>query len=411
MMKEELESDMLSLKNLPLKNLEGYAGRTIALMLFSMLMAVAVFGGTMLIQGVRQGLETVESRLGADIMVTPEDADTQFDAQSVLLQAEPGYFYMDKSKADEVAQVDGVERVSSQMFMASAKAGCCSARLQMIAFDPETDFTIQPWIEETFGSDDLGLMDIVVGSNVTVSGDYTITFYDEECHIAGQFSPTGSTLDNCVYMNFDTVKVLMEASFVKKLNIYGEYDPDEVISAVMVKAEPGADIEETAALIESRVEGVRAVTSKKMVSGISDSLSRLSRSITIFIVVFWIIGLLMTMLLFTMMIHARRREFASLSAMGASRGMIAGIVTREAVWINLIGGLAGIFLFGIIIILFKGLIGQSLCNGFVLPSRWVILLLAATSLASVMLAAVLSARAAVRSLGKMDPAQVLKDGE
>ena len=88
---------MISLKNLPWRNLKGYPGRTAALMLFAALMAFAVFGGTMMIGGVRNGLETVKSRLGADIMVTPESAKNEFDAQTVLLKAEPGYFYMDAS--------------------------------------------------------------------------------------------------------------------------------------------------------------------------------------------------------------------------------------------------------------------------------------------------------------------------
>lgn len=69
---------MLTLKNLPWRNLKGYAGRTAALLLFSALMAIAVFGGTMMISGVRNGLNTVQSRLGADIMVTPESAKNEF---------------------------------------------------------------------------------------------------------------------------------------------------------------------------------------------------------------------------------------------------------------------------------------------------------------------------------------------
>ena len=49
-----------------MRNLKGYAGRTAALIVFAALMAVAVFGGTLLIQGVRQGMQTTRARLGAD---------------------------------------------------------------------------------------------------------------------------------------------------------------------------------------------------------------------------------------------------------------------------------------------------------------------------------------------------------
>ncbi len=402
---------MISLKNLPYKNLKGYIGRTCALLLFALLMAVAVFGGTMVIGGVREGLKAVKSRLGADIIVTPENADDQFDAQTVLLQAEPGYFYMDKGKLDEIAKVDGIDRVSPQLFMASAKAGCCSARLQMIAFDPDTDFAIQPWIADTYTDGEMGLMDVVVGSNVEVFDDNVIRFYGNDCRIIGQFAPTGSTLDNCVYMNFDTVKVLIEASFDKGLNLYSEYDPDKVISAVMIKVESGRDIESVAQKIRDTVGSVKVSTSGNMVSGIGKSLDRIERSVSIFTVLFWVIGMMMTILIFTLMINERKREFASLLAMGASREILAGIVIKEAVSVNLAGGMAGVLLSAVVIIMFRNLIGQSLGVGFVVPGEGMICILAAVSLLSVMLAAGISSWIAVRKTAGMDASLVLKDGE
>lgn len=402
---------MISLKNLPFRNLKGYAGRTASLILFSFLMAVAVFGGTMVIGGVRAGLDTVKARLGADIIVTPESAKNEFDPQTILLQAEPGYFYMDRSKLDEIAKVDGIKRISPQLFMASAKAGCCSSRLQMIAFDPETDFTIQPWIENSNMNGKMGLMDVVVGSNVQASGDNTIKFYDNRCQVIGQFAPTGSTLDDCVYMNFDTVKVLIEASFEKGLNLYEKYDPDEVVSAVMIQVEPGADVEVVAQEIRDKVDAVNVATSGSMVSGIAESLSKTSRNITVFAGIFWVIGMVMTILLFTLMIIERRREFASLMAMGADRKILSGIVIREAMTVNLIGGLAGILLSGVVIIMFRNLIGQMLGVGFVLPAPGIICLLAVVTLLSAILVAGISSWIGVRKTVKMDASLVLKEGE
>ncbi|MCR4751868.1 MAG: ABC transporter permease [Eubacterium sp.] len=402
---------MLSLRNLPLKNLKGYAARTAGMLAFTILMAAAAFGGTMVVGGVSRGLETVRSRLGADILVTPESAKDEFDAQSVLLQAEPGYFYMDRGVMDEIAQIDGIETMSGQLFMASTKAGCCSARVQMIAYDPETDFTITPWIADTFAAGEPGRMDVVAGSNVTVYDDRILRFYDQECRIVGQFAPTGSTLDNCVYMNFDTVKVLIEASFEKGLNAYPAFDPDDVISAVLVKAAPGTDIEVLAEDIREHVEGVSVTTSANMVSGIGENLRATARTVAILAVILWAAGMLMTILLFVLMIHERKREFAALSVMGADRSMISGIVTKEAMTVNLAGGAAGILLSLIVLVMFRNLIGQQLGAGFVLPSVGTAVLTAAATLLSVLLAGVLSSRIAVRNIGKMDISLVLKEGE
>ena len=99
---------MISLKNLPLRNLKSYPQRTAAILFFIILMAAATFGGTLIVRGVSSGLERVQSRLGADILVTPENAKNEFDAQTFLIQAEPGYFYMDAGKLDEILAVEGI---------------------------------------------------------------------------------------------------------------------------------------------------------------------------------------------------------------------------------------------------------------------------------------------------------------
>ena len=401
---------MLSLKNLPRKNLQGYAGRTAALLLFSMLMAAAVFGGSMIVGGVLRGLSEAEARLGADIVVTPAEANSRFDAQTVLLQAEPGYFYMDKGKLSEVAAVEGVERATPQRYMASAKAGCCSMRLQMIAFDPETDFVIGPWLKDSSLSE-MGLMDVVIGSNVTVYNDNVIQFYDRECRIIGQFEPTGTTLDNCVYMNFETVNELINASFEKRLNLYERYNPEDVISSVMVRTASGYDTERVAADIRARVSGVSVATAKNMVSGISDGLKRISRSITLTAVMLWLIGLFAVMLIFVMMIHERKREFAALSAMGADRKVISDIVGKEAMTVCLAGGAAGIFLSAVLLYSFGGFIGHSLGAGMVVPSPVTAMLLAGLSLGSSLIAAKAASMAAVRYICKTDAGLVLKEGE
>ncbi len=405
---------MLTLKSLPRRNLKGYAGRTAALVLFSALMAVAVFGGTMMTAGVKNGLETVESRLGADILVTPENAEGEFDAQTVLLQAEPGYFYMDACKLDEILAIEGVEKASPQLFLASAKAGCCSTRVQMIAFDPATDFTIQPWLKDTRVTEEMGLLDVVIGSTVnwaSVAEEDVITFYDTDCHVVGQFAPTGSTLDSAVYMTFESCRALIQACRDKGLFRYENLDADQVISSVMVRVKEGYDSEEVAAAIREKVEGVSVATTTRMVSGISESLKKVSGTVSVLIGVFWGLGLLMTVLIFVLMMNERKREFASLRAMGASRGILSGIVIRESLLVNLGGGLIGIVLTAVGLYSFSGLISQSLGSGFLLPGAGTAALLALAALLSVLLPAALSAGIAVRKVNRMDASLVLKEGE
>ncbi len=403
---------MITFRELAFRNLEAYRNRTISLVFFSFLMALSIFGGTLIVQGVRQGLKTVQTRLGADILVVPEDAKKKdFDAQTVLLQASPGYFYMPAEKYDEIRSLEGIAKASPQLFLASATASCCSAKLQLIGFDPETDFTVQPWIQDTVRDSELGLLDIFVGSNITVDEDYSIRLYGNDCSVKGQFAPTGSSLDNAVYMNYASVKQLIQSSIEKGFNQYEIEDTDSVISSVLIQVQEGEDVEAIARKIQDSVQGVSVATSKSMVSGIAKGLDGVSKTAGIFIAIFWLLSFSMTLLIFLLMIHERKREFASLKTLGADRRLLSGLVLREAMLVNLLGGSTAILAGSLIIASFREVLSQGLGVGFILPPFPIILLLALAAILAVCISSLISSFIAIKKIDRMDAASILKDGE
>lgn len=402
---------MLSLARLPWMNLRGYPVRSGILAFFSMLMAMVMFGGTMIVCGIDRGLGTVESRLGADIMVTPADASSDFDAQAFLVGAEPSYFYMDEGVAGEVAGVDGVGAASPQLFLATARASCCSGRYQVIAFDPATDFTIQPWISDTSGASSLGDMEVVVGANVGVSDPENFSLFGHRLRVVAQFDQTGSTLDNAVYANFDTARILIDSSLEKGLNKYTSLDTDHIISSVMVRVEPGRDVNAVASDIAARVPGVSVATSTTLVSGISRSLDNTSRTVTTLIALVWGVGLVMMTLMFVMMVVERKREFGTLLVVGAHRRLVSRVIALEAVILNAAGGALGILISGVLIVSFSGLVQQTIGIGFLVPSFAVIAALVALVLASMGLVALVSSWIALRCLNMADASALLKEGE
>ena len=402
---------MLSLARLPWMNLRGYPVRSGILAFFSMLMAMVMFGGTLIVCGIDRGLGTVESRLGADIMVTPADASSDFDAQAFLVGAEPSYFYMDEGVAGEVAGVDGVGAASPQLFLATARASCCSGRYQVIAFDPATDFTIQPWISDTSGASSLGDMEVVVGANVGVSDPENFSLFGHKLRVVAQFDQTGSTLDNAVYANFDTARILIDSSLEKGLNKYTSLDTDHIISSVMVRVEPGRDVNAVASDIAARVPGVSVATSTTLVSGISRSLDNTSRTVTTLIALVWGVGLVMMTLMFVMMVVERKREFGTLLVVGAHRRLVSRVIALEAVILNAAGGALGILISGVLIVSFSGLVQQTIGIGFLVPSLAVIAALVALVLASMGLVALVSSWIALRCLNMADASALLKEGE
>ncbi len=404
---------MLTMRTLPWHNLRGYPARTAALLALTGLMAVAAFGGGLVIQGVRQGLDLARTRLGADILVTPEDTGTGFNPQQALLTAEPDYFYMDADVVAQVAAVEGVRRVSAQLYLASAKSSCCSSRLQLIAFDPATDFTIQPWIADSRGGagDDGGVgdMEVVVGANVTISD--SLTLFDHDLRIAGQLAPSGTSLDSAVYMTRDTFATVLKASFDKNLNRYGYVNADDVVSAVTVDLADDADPDAVAAAIAAQVDGVTVTTASGMVAGVAASLESAARTVTAIVALIWGLGLAVTVLVHALVVHERRRELATLTALGAGDRAVARTVVAEAVIVNLTGALTGIVVAGVLVPSFATAIGQALGVGLVLPGVGAVVLIAVATLAGAVLAAALSAAISLRRTHRMDPSLVLKEGE
>ena len=140
----------MNLKKLPVINLSRRPIRTSALIIIAMVMSAAAFGGQLLIKSLQRGLDSLEQRLGADIIVLPEGADNKVDLQNILLQGTPGYFYMDRSVLSRLSEINGVEMLSAQYFLVSANAECCTVQVQIIGFDEQSDFTVKPWLKEAY---------------------------------------------------------------------------------------------------------------------------------------------------------------------------------------------------------------------------------------------------------------------
>ena len=117
-------------RNLPFINITKKPIRTTALCLISALLAAALFGGSMIVLSLRSGLESLQQRLGADVIVVPDEAAGEIEG--ILLQGTPGYFYMDRSVAERVGETPGIEKKSSQYFLVSAKADCCTVKVQIM---------------------------------------------------------------------------------------------------------------------------------------------------------------------------------------------------------------------------------------------------------------------------------------
>ncbi len=400
----------MSMRQLPVQNLLRRPGRTMALAALTALLAFSVFGGSIVVMSLRQGLNSLESRLGADIIVVPSSAQSKVSFQNMLLQGTTGAFYMDADNLTRVREVEGVEIAAPQVFLASLKADCCSVKIQVIGFDPETDFFVRPWIGQSY-SQELGELDVVVGCKVEANVGENIRIYDERCKVVGKLAPTGTGLDTAVYCGMDTMKILLKAAEAKGVSHKVTSDPDDdVISAIYVKVKDGYDIGEVNSKIQGHTRKCSAVRTKSMLTDVSDSLAGISKTVTVLIAAIWALALVILLIAFAMIAGERKREFAVLRLLGSSRAMLIGLVLKESALCSLAGGVLGVLLASLIVFPFTTLIETKLGLPYLRPEISSVTLLGLTSLtATVMIGAAASAWTSFR-LSRVDPGTVLREG-
>lgn len=399
---------MRSINSLPIKNLVRKPARSLALIFISAFLALSAFGGTVMVMSLSNGINSLSARLGADIIVTPYAATSQVSYDSVIIQGKPGQFYMDSKYYEEIkTEIEGIDKITAQFYLASAKASCCSSRLQIIGFDPATDFSIQPWVEKSY-SDKLGLYDAVVGSDVTPNTDMTVEIYGKTLHVQAVLDKTGTELDSALYVDIDTMKELIRAHNEKNPNQEKTIDPDNVVSSVLIKVADGYDIDEVAGDINLHVRQVKAIRTQNMISGVSESLSGVSATISLLMVVVWILSVVILAIVFTMNINERKKEFAVLRVLGASRVKLAGLVFREAALYGFLGSLFGAVLTVLITALFTPAIENMIGLPFLLPPVPVMLIAGALTVVLTVAAGAVTAASSAVKISKIDTGLILR---
>ncbi len=399
---------MKSINGLSFRNIIKKPVRSAALIIIAAFLAFSAFGGSVMVMSLSGGLNSLSARLGADIVVVPYSATSKVSYDSIIIQGQPGQFYMDSKYYDEIKEeISGIEKITAQFYLASAKASCCSSRLQIIGFDPETDFSVQPWIEKSY-SDKLGLYDTVVGSDVTPNTDMTIEIYGKTLKVQSVLDKTGTELDHAIYVNTETMKELIKAHNEKNPNQEREVNPDNVVSSVLIKVSGGYDIDSVVGDINLHVRQVKAIRTQNMISDVADSLSGVSGMISALMIAVWALSVIIMAIAFTMIMNERKKEFAVLRVLGASRARLAGFVFKENAILTLTGGVIGVLLTVIIILLFSPLIEQSIGLPFLLPNVVTLCVAGLITVIVTVAAGALTAAISAFKISKIDTGLILR---
>ena len=322
------------------------------------------------------GINSLEARLGADIAVVPPGHESEYEG--IILSGAPVKFYFNKDTERLISRIDGVALCTSQFFLASLAASCCSEEVQIIGIDYDTDFVIKPWISQVYGSR-IGDGEMIVGDAITVENEKTLTFFDHEMKVAARLAKTASGMDNSVYVNMNTMRTLVEAARGKGA-IADDLDIGNAVSAILVKAPPDYDIETVYDNIRWDVPEVGIVKSQSLIASIAGNLNIVSGMIRSVAVVLGILAVLVLAILFSILTLIRKKEFAVLRIVGATRGRLAGIVLFEALAVSLYGAVSGIVLAALMVLPFSSYWGLRMGLPFLMPGIGELIKLSAVAL-------------------------------
>lgn len=388
------------------KNIVHRPVRNGALILVFAFIAASLFSGNYLLLGASDSVKSGISRLGADIIVVPEGNSSE--SETVLLRGEPSTFFFPEELVPRIGNVTGVEQVAPQIFISSLAADCCSQQVQIIAFDPSRDFTITPWLREK-QEKPLGKDEIIVGSNIVGDIGSGLTFYGHQFTVAGRLDPTGTGVDNSVFVRMEDAYVMAAESDGKSLEPVS-LSPG-VVSAVLVKVKDTSGTTDVGNRIAELVPGTKVITAKSLMSNVSGRLGATTRALDFAALAATLISLPLVALISIMAAHERRREIGVLRALGATRAMIFRILFGEAVVIAATGAILGIAVSWGILALFQQYIAIAARIPLAIPSVGSLVALAGFSfIVTVAVGGIAALYPAVRS-ARMDPYEAMRSGE
>lgn len=390
------------------QGISGRAYRSAFIAGFILVLAAFLMSTTLFSRSIGRSLALGTQRLGADIVVIPAGKEKQ--TKTALLLGKPvSNTWMPEENLRRIAGVEGVSAVSPQLYLETLTgAACCSAwEMFMVAFHPETDFTIIPWLKER-ARGPLRAGEVIGGDWISVpEGEKHIRIYGVPVNLAGKLEPTGMGLDQTLFLPMATAREIAGRSYVsaeKPLEI-----PAGKISAVQVKVKKDQPIDDVAGRIMTAVPGTYALASLELTRTIHRQTEGLFRVLFLGLALVWIVAVFLSGLVFSLMVNTRRREIGLLRALGASRGFIFKLFFMESAALGLGGGVAGILVALVFIFLFRIYLMRAAAIPMLFPPLWSVIAIMFFGLFAVLILAFPAFLYPAVRASRMEPASTLRE--
>ena len=330
--------------------MKAHPVRTIILAVLTMTQIICLLTGAALVLSMRQELKLAEARLGADILVYPTQAMSKIPKDGLLMQGTPVMIYKSRSMLSRLADCEDISAVSYQVYITDRSDEAHLIRIT--AYDPESDFVITPWIAE--GQSFIPPQgSVIVGSSVPLRDKQSLMLFQKTCPISGHLLPTGSELDELVFVSMDTLAGLIRAASDAGDQLYEKIDPENMWSAALIRVNDKQNVESVTNWINIYVRKVTAIRSEATLTATAADIQDQVKQILIISSAAWLVLLLALWIIQSMLMKERRKELFVWRSVGASRAKIEQVILAEAFWTHLAGAAAGVLFTGLLLLIFK----------------------------------------------------------
>jgi putative ABC transport system permease protein len=289
---------------------------------------------------IQDGLGTSLDRLGADLMIVPRE--TTVNLSSALLTVEPTRDRLDPATAGEIARLPGVEVAAPQQYFALPTAGDSHEGKDLIAFDPDRDFTVLPWLTEKLDRP-FRRGDVIVGGRrpEAVAGETRL--FGRTFPVYGRLGLTGvGPFERGIFVSFATAQDIAAAAQKTTGRAIFHPDPDSP-SAFLVRLRVGATREQLR-FAAARLSGVQVVVGNGLNTSVRQGMSALLNGVVLFTVLTLLVTALMIGVTYSGLLSERRRELGLLLAIGMRPAQLIRLILAEAALTTCLGGVCGVIL-------------------------------------------------------------------
>lgn len=340
-----------------IKDIQRHAFLNACLLATVVILSVMLFSVTVISVSLKKGMGNMRKRLGADIMLVPKGEREK--AENMLLEGSRSNFYFEGEVYEKVQSIDGISDSTSQCFLKSLSADCCSSEVQIVFFDPESDFVVGPWIETEY-KQKLSGDTVIVGSDI-VSEDGKIKLFGQEYAIASQMARTGTALDSSVYFSTDAKAELLKNAEEKGSFLTEEQKKGDILSSIFINVDGSHTAEQVIDSAHKTIGDIfDVVYPKKLHESLSGSLGKITGVVNVISLSLGILLVAILLIINSIIMKGRKSEIALLRVLGHRKKDLIRKLLSEMGLISLAGALGGSLLGALIVIPFGRYIGKSL---------------------------------------------------